>query len=101
MYTIKYPYLVNLSIMTRIVLCIYLVIGFFDFSNFIMKSYNITSYGLSSVSNGCSFLYSLCLLNLFLWQSGYSFIIFFAKFYIFLMMYSSCNFDTNVVALLC
>src|SRR6266702_2889413 len=100
MHTIKYPYLVNLSIITRIASYTYPVTGSFNFSNFTMKSYNITSYGLLSVSTSCSSLYGLYLLNLFLWQSRYSFIIFFVRFYIFLMMYSSYNFNTNAVALL-
>ena len=45
-YTIKYPYLVNLSIIINIMSCFWPVIGSFDFSNFIIKFYNITSYGL-------------------------------------------------------
>src|SRR6266700_2722209 len=97
----KYPYLVNLSIMTRIASYICPITKSFDFSNFIMKSYDITFYGLSGVSTGCSSLYGLCLLNLFLWQSGHFFVIFLAKFYIFLIMYSSCNLNINAITLLC
>src|SRR6266571_72181 len=98
MHAIKYPHLVNLSIMTRIVLYTYPVTRSFDFSNFIMKSYNITSYGLFGISTGYSSLYGLYLLNLFLWQFRHSFVIFFARFYTFLMMYSSCSLNTNAVA---
>src|SRR6266576_6966976 len=86
-YIIKYPYLVNLFIITSIVLYIYPITRFFNFSSFIIKSYNITSYSLLNISTSYSSLYGLYLLNLFFWQSGYSFIIFFAKFYIFLIMY--------------
>src|SRR6266700_3094609 len=101
MYAIKYPYLVNLSIMTRIILYTYPVTKSFNFNNFIIKFYNITSYNLLSVFTGYSSLYSLYLLNLFLWQSKYSFMIFLARFYIFLIMYFSYNLNTNAVALLC
>src|SRR6266702_3138206 len=96
----KYPHLVNLSIITRIVLYTCPVTGSFDFNNFIIKSYNITSYGLLGVSTSCSFLYGLYLVNLFLWQSRYSFMTFLTKFHIFLIIYSSCNLNTNTVALL-
>src|SRR6266576_2410837 len=98
MYAMKYPHLVNLSIMTRIVLYTCPVTRSFDFNNFTIKSHNITSYDLLGVSTGYSSLYSLCLLNLFLWQSGYSLMIFLAKFYIFLIMYSSYNLNTNTIA---
>src|SRR6266567_6825241 len=100
-YTIKYPHLVSLSTMTRIMSYICPVTRFFNFGNFIIKSYNMTSYSLLGVSTSYSPLYSLCLLNLFLWQSGYSFMIFLAKFYIFLIMYSSCNLNINTITLLC
>jgi hypothetical protein len=42
------------------------VIGSFNFSNLIIKSYNIVSYSLSSILTGCNSLYSLCLVSLFL-----------------------------------
>src|SRR6266567_6892706 len=85
-YTIKYPYLVNLSIMTNIILYTCPVTRSFNFSNFIIKSYNMTPYGLLNVFTNYSFLYSLCLLNLFLWQFKYSLMTFLIKFYIFLIM---------------
>src|SRR6266566_4039480 len=88
-YIIKYPYLVNLFTMTSIILYICPVTRSFNFSNFIIKSYNITSHSLLGVSTGCSSLYGLYLLNLFLWQSRHSFIIFLIRFYIFLIMYFS------------
>ena len=65
-YTIKYPYLVNLSTITSIILCVCPITRSFNFSNFIIKSYNITSYSLFGVSTSYSFLYNLYLLNLFL-----------------------------------
>ncbi len=65
-YAMKYPHLVNLSTITSIMLYICPITRSFDFSNFTIKSYNITSYSLLSVSTGCSSLYSLYLLNLFL-----------------------------------
>ena len=99
-YTIKYPYLVNLFIMTRITLYTYPITRSFNFSSFIIKSYNITSYSLFSVSTNCSFLYSLYLLNLFLQQSKYSLITSFANFYTFLIIYSSYILNTNAIALL-
>src|SRR6266567_3543128 len=99
-YAIKYPYLINLSIMTRIILYTCPVTRSFDFSNFIIKSHNITFYSLFSVFTSYSPLYGLCLLNLFLWQFGYFLVIFLAKFYIFLIIYSSCNLNINTVALL-
>ena len=98
MYTMKYPYLVNLSIITRIVLYTYLITRSLDFGNFIIKSYNITFYSLFGVSTSCSSLYGVYLLNLFLWQSGYSFITFLTKFYTFLIIYSSYNLNTNAIA---
>ena len=99
-YTIKYPYLVNLSTITRIISYIYPITRSFNFSNFIIKSYNITSYSLFSVSTGYSSLYSLCLVNLFLQQSRYSFVIFLTKFYMFLIIYSSYNLNINTITLL-
>ncbi len=100
-YTIKYPYFVNLSIMTSIMLYIYPIIKYFNFSNFIIKSYNITSYSLFSISTGYSSLYGLCLLNLFLQQFKYFLITSLTKFYIFLIIYSSYSLNTNTIALLC
>ena len=52
-YIIKYPYLVNLSTIINMLLYSYLVIGFFDFGNFTIKSYNITSYSLVTSLTGC------------------------------------------------
>ena len=43
-YTTKYPYLVNLSIIINIISCSWPVIGSFNFNNLTIKSYNITSY---------------------------------------------------------
>ena len=65
-YTIKYPYFISLSIITKIILYIYLVIESFNFSNFIIKSYNIVSYSLLSILTRFNLLYSLYLLSLFL-----------------------------------
>ena len=42
----KYPYLVNLSIITKILLYSCVVIKSFDFGSFTIKFYNITFYGL-------------------------------------------------------
>ena len=61
----KYPYLVNLSTIINMLLYSYLVIGSFNFSNFIIKSHNITSYGLLINLTSYNNLYSLCLLSLF------------------------------------
>ena len=61
----KYPYLVNLSTIINMLLYSYLVIGSFNFSNFTIKSYNMTSYGLLANLTGCNNLYSLYLLSLF------------------------------------
>ena len=66
-YAIKYPYLVNLSIITSIMLYTYPITRSFNFSNFIIKSYNITSYSLLSIFTSYSSLYSLYLLNLLLY----------------------------------
>ncbi len=101
MYAMKYPYLVNLSIMTSIVLYTCSITRSFDFSNFTIKSYNITSYSLLSVSISCSSLYSLCLLNLFLQQSRHSFMTSFTKFYTFLIIYSFYSLNTKAITLLC
>ena len=65
-YIIKYPYLVNLSIIINILLYFYPIIRSFNFSNFIIKSYNITSYSLLINLTSYNNLYSLCLLSLFL-----------------------------------
>ena len=65
-YTMKYPYLVNLSTITNIILYTCPIIRSFNFSNFIIKSYNIISYSLLSTFSSRSSLYSLYLLNLFL-----------------------------------
>jgi len=66
MYAIKYPHFISLSTITKIVLCSCLVIGSFNFGNFIIKSYNITSHGFSSTLIGYSPPYGLCLISLFL-----------------------------------
>ena len=63
---IKYPYLINLSIITNILLYSYPVIGSFNFSSLIIKSYNMTSYSYIANLIGYSFLYSLYLFGLFL-----------------------------------
>jgi len=97
----KYPHFVNLFTITNITLCSCPVTGFFDFGNLIIKSYNMTSHSLFSVSTGCNFLNGLCLENLFLWQSGHSLVTFLAIFYMFLIMYSCLSLATNAVVLLC
>ena len=56
------------------------VIGSFDFGSLTIKSYNMTSYGCVTNLTGYSFPYSLCLLSLFLWQSGHSLITYFTNF---------------------
>ena len=61
----KYPYLVNLSTIINMLLYFYLVIGSFNFSNFTIKSYDITSYSLLINLTGYNNLYSLYLLGLF------------------------------------
>ena len=48
---IKYPYLVNLFIKINILLYSYFVIGSFNFSNFTIKSYNMTSVGIHALIN--------------------------------------------------
>ena len=65
MQAIKYPYLVNLFTIINILLYSCPVIGFFDFGNFIIKSYNMTFYGLLANLISCNNLYNLCLLSLF------------------------------------
>ena len=60
---IKYPYLVNLSIIINMLLYSCLVIGSFNFSNFIIKSYNMTSYGLLANLTSYNNLYSLYLFS--------------------------------------
>ena len=62
----KYPYLINLSIIINILSYSCFVIGSFNFSNFIIKSYNITSYGLLTNLTSYNNLYSLYLLSFFL-----------------------------------
>ena len=74
-YAMKYPYFVNLFIIINIVLCSCFITKSFDFNNLIIKSHNMTFYSPFSVLTGWSFLYSLCLENLFLWQFGYFFVI--------------------------
>ena len=63
---IKYPYLVNLSTIINMLLYSCSVIGSFDFSNFTIKSHNITSYGLLANLTNYNNPYSLYLLSLFL-----------------------------------
>jgi hypothetical protein len=77
---IKYPHLVNLSTIISILLCFYPITRSFDFSNLIIKFYNMTSYGCIANLIGCSFLYSLYLFILFLWQFKYSLVTYFANF---------------------
>ena len=43
-YIIKYPYLVNLSIIINIILYFCPIIGSLNFNNLTIKSYDITSY---------------------------------------------------------
>ena len=57
---IKYPYLVNLSTIINILLYSCPVIGFFNFSSFTIKSYNIASYGLLINLTNYNNLYGLC-----------------------------------------
>ena len=64
----KYPYLVNLSTITNMLLYSYSVIGSFNFSNFTIKSHNITFYSLLTNLTSYNNPYNLCLLGLFLWQ---------------------------------
>ena len=62
----KFPDVINLFIMINILLYSYSVIGSFNFSNFTIKFYNITSYSLLTNLTNYNNLYSLYLLNLFL-----------------------------------
>ena len=62
----KYPHLVNLSTIINILLYSCLVIGSFNFSNFTIKSHNMTFYGLLINLTSCNNPYSLYLLGLFL-----------------------------------
>ena len=71
-----------------------------DFSSLIIKSYNITFYGLLSVLTSYSSLYSLYLLNLFLWQSRHFLVTSLIRFYIFLTVYSYYSLITNAITLL-
>ena len=65
-YSIKYSYLVNLFTITSIALYTCPIIRFINFSNLIIKSYNIASYSLLSILTSYNSLYGLYLLNLFL-----------------------------------
>ena len=76
----KYPYLVNLSIITNILLYFCPVIGSFNFSNFTIKSYDMTSYSLLINLTNYNNLYSLYLLSLFFWQSRHSLVTYLAIF---------------------
>ena len=62
----KYPYLVNLSTIINMLLYSCPVIGSFNFSNFTIKSYNMTFYGLLANLTSYNNLYNLYLLSLFL-----------------------------------
>ena len=79
---IKYPYLVNLSTIINILLYSYPVIGSFNFSNFTIKSHNMTFYGLLANLTSCNNLYSLYLLSLFLQQSRHFLVTYLAIFQI-------------------
>ena len=61
----KYPYLVNLSIIINMLSYSCSVIESFDFGNFTIKSYNMTFYSLLINLTSCNNLYSLYQLNLF------------------------------------
>ena len=50
-YTTKYLYLVNLSTIINIISCSWPIIGFFNFSNLTIKSYNIALYANCAASN--------------------------------------------------
>ena len=65
-HAIKYFYLVNLFIIINILLYFCPIIGSFNFSNFTIKSYNITFYGLLTNLTNYNNPYSLYLLGLFL-----------------------------------
>ena len=68
---IKYSYLVNLFTIINILLYFCPVIGSFNFSNFTIKSHNMTFYGLLINLTNYNNPYSLYLLDLFFWQSRY------------------------------
>ena len=68
----KYFYLVNLFTIINILLYFYPIIGSFNFGNFIIKFYNITSYSLLTNLTSYSNPYSLYLFGLFIWQFKYS-----------------------------
>ena len=65
MQAMKYPYLMNLSIIINMLLYSCPVIGSFNFSNFTIKSYNMTSYGLLTNLTSYNNLYSLYLFFFF------------------------------------
>ena len=67
----KYPYLVNLFIIINILSYSCPVIGSFNFSNFTIKSHDMTFYSLLTNLTSCNNLYGLYLLSLFLWQFRY------------------------------
>ena len=58
-------YFVSLFIMTMMALYTSAIIGSLDFSNLVMKSIIILSYGVFSTGANCIFLYSLYLTDLF------------------------------------
>ena len=62
---IKYPHLMNLSTIINILSYSYPVIGSFNFSNFTIKSHDITSYGLLANLTNYNNVYGLYLLSLF------------------------------------
>ena len=62
---IKYPHLVNLSTIINMLLYSCPIIESFNFSNFTIKSYNITFYGLLTNLTSYNNPYSLYLLSLF------------------------------------
>ena len=61
----KYPHLVNLSTIINMLSYSCPIIGSFNFSNFTIKFYNITSYSLLTNLTNYNNLYGLYLLNLF------------------------------------
>ncbi len=95
-YNIKYPHSIALSTMTNILSYFCLVTGSFDFNNLTIKSHDIISHNLFGISTGYNFPYSLCLTDLFLWQSKYLFIISFAIFQILCTIYFSQSFATSL-----
>ena len=64
-YIIKCPYLINLFTIINILSYFCLIIKFFNFNNFTIKSYNMTSYNLLTNLTSYNNLYSLYLLNFF------------------------------------